>query len=981
MDDHQNKKSNSLSKPKAKKEKKVTNLKKSSYFKCFINCCSFINKKGKKCNSKYSISCQFAIMVIPISLFLVAILIFVNIYFFYLIYKFNFYTLINEEYLKYLINDIEDANFELSSNEFKSHYEDIGNTLFFKIFFDELISLGLLDEDKEKIFPNVSDKSEIFYQFINDILKIEDVNSLYTFPSYLSKKYIDERNDSLSELAKVYFYFYPILSFEVFMNKSRINQTFLIAYQMDNNKNILGNEIYFNFPRLNDEFIENNIFISANNYIYPKISKTNIEQSELINNSYYKENWFIKKDYNFRKISTEINDLEFNFFHENFLYEKNINKSYINSLQMFFNRKGKNYIINVIYYIFQKDLVKDYFDYSLFIVNNNSNPIINKKFSDNSTYVINQNEISELALSSLASQYFHFGLKDNNYNFYKNGIFFDIFDVNNFYEPTKYYSTIKGFNLDIRYFSTFYLYTKLFQKSSYIKNNSAMQYVNFYLFNEKEKIFDVCNKFNFKLYKNYLTENNINCWDKSNLFYYNYINSNKHDLSSDLIYLPYCICLPLYCIKNNEKSFNPNNIQFVEEIILPEKCQNKLKFYKKIINERIFKEENNTKYIKYSYSLSSLEKQIEDEYIKFNIKKYGIDNGQFFMIISIFNNNSLKNILFSFINDLNDISLSFSLFNSLGVIFLYILSFILILNSTKKVENTIFEYKKKHKQFIMNLENKILPSSNENNIYNNIKLNEYFLENNKDDNNLLMKQKNFINELLGKSNEDLNINENLLLDELFKIYCDYYKFNEENALKNIFENNKGSKTKKKIEILENSNEIFKLFYIMSIYIPNFKLNINMDFNLHNNSKLINNYLKSIIKKSLNIYKEEIIPTISILCELLSTQMVNDYGLIINLNFNYITTINLNNKGNSIQKNIFRLIQQKGDKFNYLEEDLKINNNIIKFVYKKKSQIIEKIEENFEQDDYLQLKKYEFYFNSFLVDVFYNYVTKIESKKT
>ena len=54
-----------------------------------------------------------------------------------------------------------------------------------------------------------------------------------------------------------------------------------------------------------------------------------------------------------------------------------------------------------------------------------------------------------------------------------------------------------------------------------------------------------------------------------------------------------------------------------------------------------------------------------------------------------------------------------------------------------------------------------------------------------------------------------------------------------------------------------------------------------------------------------------------------------------------------------------------------------NNELIKLIYKKKSQIMEKIEEKFDQDDYLQLKKLEISFNSFLINIYYNYLKKIK----
>ena len=73
----------------------------------------------------------------------------------------------------------------------------------------------------------------------------------------MSNKYIDSRNDSLSELAKIYYYFYPIIASETNSVNTFINQTFLISYSVDDNNEKEGKELYFNFPRITDEFIIN----------------------------------------------------------------------------------------------------------------------------------------------------------------------------------------------------------------------------------------------------------------------------------------------------------------------------------------------------------------------------------------------------------------------------------------------------------------------------------------------------------------------------------------------------------------------------------------------------------------------------------------------------------------------------------------------------------------------------------------------------
>ena len=74
-------------------------------------------------------------------------------------------------------------------------------------------------------------------------------------------------------------------------------------------------------------------------------------------------------------------------------------------------------------------------------------------------------------MTTIDYQYFHYGLYDKNYNFYKNGISFDSFNLDYLYEPFDYYLSVDNFKIDFKYLSTLYLYKSLFQtmKPSIIK--------------------------------------------------------------------------------------------------------------------------------------------------------------------------------------------------------------------------------------------------------------------------------------------------------------------------------------------------------------------------------------------------------------------------------------------------------------------------------------------------------------------------------
>ena len=141
-----------------------------------------------------------------------------------------------------------------------------------------------------------------------------------------------------------------------------------------------------------------------------------------------------------------------------------------------------------------------------------------------------------------------------------------------------------------------------------------------------------------------------------------------------------------------------------------------------------------------------------------------------------------------------------------------------------------------------------------------------------------------------------------------------------------------------------------------------------------------NFLKEFYNKSLNNEdKEQILYTKAIIKELLSTELVDDYGFVTNLNFNYITNINLNkhteNK-NYIQSAIFNRVEEMMKNKN---ENFNIND--IKIVFKNKNIIMKIIEEKFEQDDYLNLSKLESAFNNTLIDSFYNYTKRIIAEES
>ena len=132
-------------------------------------------------------------------------------------------------------------------------------------------------------------------------------------------------------------------------------------------------------------------------------------------------------------------------------------------------------------------------------------------------------------------------------------------------------------------------------------------------------------------------------------------------------------------------------------------------------------------------------------------------------------------------------------------------------------------------------------------------------------------------------------------------------------------------------------------------------------------------------------------------ELLSTENIEDYGLVTNINFKYITNINLKTKNNnSIKKAIFRYNDDenkekdenspKNNKYMIKGENIintskvifKDDNNDTKIMYKEKNNLLNELENNFKNDDYLKKDKLESSFDFFLLNVYYKYLKKLIS---
>ena len=301
-----------------------------------------------------------------------------------------------------------------------------------------------------------------------------------------------------------------------------------------------------------------------------------------------------------------------------------LSKSNLVSVQNYYNFNNKSYIINIIYFIGQKIIKDEYLDFSVFILLNDSiYPVAKEKYSDNDTFLISKSRMPELTLSSSIKNYFHYGLYDKNYNFFKHGVSFDNIDIQILAEPLKYYESNENFNIDIRYFSSLYLYASLYKFLNYnITKEEAKPLTEIIFFNKEGILQNICRKIDFNSYLSYLKQEKINCFDEHNLLYYSEGEIQENIFHFNYNIMPNCICMPLYCLKNLKKKFDVNKIEYIEEMVLPDKCQNDYKTYLNDIYE-VYKSQSkkNFSFLKFNYGLNNIpllsqnvKDNIEDEY-------------------------------------------------------------------------------------------------------------------------------------------------------------------------------------------------------------------------------------------------------------------------------------------------------------------------------------------------------------------------------
>ena len=912
--------------------------------------------------SKCSMVTHFTLILIPISLLFVFLIFFIHIKFYDTLFRFNYYKGVKEEFLDLYITEIDDMHTEIESFLIKESYLDMENIMFFDIYFRELTSIGLLDDPTEKIFPDIHYESNKMYKEIDIFYGTVNSSIEYSIPEDQAKTYIDERKDSLKELAKIYFYMFPVINYAIDHMSITIDQTYLIAYEYDNDGKIneSENELYFAFPRGNTQQSTKHNFLINHSLLNPIINKTKYEHSELINGSYYKENFFKKQDSDFRSFSASNEEFwsDISFSHLNYELNGNITKHLLMTLQLNINRDNRHFIINIIYFIRQNDMNDGIIDYSTFIVRNNKliGDIINNKYSDNETFVITQQEITEYSLSTLDKKYFHYGLYDNNYNFLNDGVSFDSFNLSILSNPFNNYSTVQGFDYDLKYLSTLYLYAKMFQNLESTKFKKEGEEISLNTFSDEEKVKSICSSINFTYYiESIKTDTNINCWDAQNELYYSDDYQNK-SLFESYTSLPFCACLPLYCLDNyktlkeDKYQFTENN--FVSTIKLPDKCQPNFNLYK---NEPNNNQSNETNWIHYLFNEES--KTPEKTYLKINKETLEQIPGYYLLIFSEITSNT-ESLFFLFFKKAHKLEIITIVIITLFLIF--IITIVIIYKNLNKYSLIIEEFTQKYEKFVYQSKCSDITQQEDG------KNNDNGRERKANEQTMHSENMPFLqnDESLG----DLYNNDNYLIEDLFTIYCKYYNISRKQLEKYYSQKTHETKYQMKLKMMTEKNELFKLLCMFSIYAPFFRLNLSLEYKLYKYSKIIKKYDQYVTQDG-NMDKEQIKLTKNILYELLSTENVSDYGLVMNLNFKYISDINADNKENSIQNALFKNVNNDKDD----------ENKKIKLILKKNNELMEIFKSKFEGDDYLNSNKIESSFNFFLINSYYKYLKQISEE--
>ena len=942
---------------------------------CFGNIFVFLFNKIALCFSRCSILVQFSFFLIPISIAMIIAIFIIHFNFYSNLYAFNFSKAFKEEFLDLYITTIDDLKSELNAIVVKETKLDLENHLFFQVYFKELSSIGFMDQSTY-ILKDITD-NEGSHTIYSDLNKVENVDVNFTIDENIASDEMDlQYYNTVGQLAKLYYYMFPHIWYESFQMKSIINQSFFLAYQFRTNRyRSIRKKIFFRFPKNTDGFTIYNNFVASNYLLNPQVEDHLISDSfdieYKIDNFYLDLNWFTPIDYEFRRNINYYDDYfltKINLAHLNVESDGSINKTFISYSQEYIQHDDRLFIINIFFYTGQNNLKEGDNDYSFYIIKDNlsgdnyynvldeEEEELTYRYSDNVSYLVSYSDMTEYSISNMDFRFFHLGLYDNHYNFYMNGVFFDTFNLDYFYDYTQFYSAAKEGDNDLKYYAALYLYKSLFQKVKYTKLQKTREEILLYHFKDEEKVKQICEKIDFDSYRSYLENVNIDCWETRNRIYYNtekfmYVTMDNDSNTIDPVY-PYCGCLPLYCLKNFEDlDKDLNNLELADEINLPNKCQNKFMNYESSLSET----DTENEYTGDNKILELIDNSLDPinfDYIKILPLNLNQLPGYFFLVIS-----QIKTIGEVYIHSYYKLITKIEIIVLvLGVLIITsILSIIIIYKNMKKYSLVISKFKKKFEFFVFHSENE-----DESNSKNTNNLNKFMRvkEDKKIESQIINNDNIQILETDSLISKDVfNINDNNLLDDLFLIFTETYNISRKDIENFYSSKDHKSKNQMKIEMMQGKNELFELLSIYCLNAPFFQLNLNFDYNMYEYSQIMKKY-NHYARQIESINKEQTRLTQNILYELISTECIVDYGLIPNFNFKYITNI------------------KTKEKKNLKEEFKKVEVDVKKLVLKRKNILIDTLKNNFESDDFLNYNKLESAFNFFLVNSYHKYFRQI-----
>ena len=937
----------------AKERKKVTKVLKNCATKCWYSIKTGINRSFTTMKIRHQLILFFLLCFVCV--LLLSILIHFACYeniFFYDLYTGEKVYLLDKLLDKELRGQILLGTFEIS-NKFT---DKISNAFFLRIYGQELISHYLLSGHS---FTDISNFTETLYEDFNTPLLDFLINKED------AKENIDtkQNNDPLyqSEFNKITYYLFPLLCQDSEYMDNKIIGAYHISYEISPANPMEAKFInYFNFP-VETKYNLNYDNFSPNNFkIDPYI--TNSSPSTDMEKGYNEENWFYQKDFSFRQICSKIWN-RLSFINLSIFRKDTLSTSIEEISQLYYYTPNETEndgtsvfgIINFVIKYEKETQLDNAIDYSLFAVKNtsilsNSEPTI--KFSDNLTYVISQNSIVTIVLSDLLTSYFTLGVKRNNNLFYSTGINFDTFDIEMFSQSEDYFTIQNFFKENLRVYSSMLFYNKFIQNQTldYLLKAHMISLTedDTYIISSKNEsmIKEICESFNFTQYKKeidlYKSDSSFNCFSEQQLFYYNKENNLTYRNSS-FFQFPNCECIPFYCINLAKSNIDAGDIEYVSQIKLPSKCTLSIDSYYKPDNKN---EE------------TSIENGKHYKYLKFHWIPLLYLPEMSLLIVYIIDNEIYKIILEEFSDDVHLFQCHILLIHTCLIGASIIASLIIVTVKLNKFTSIINQYMGKHRAFLFNIEGNenVKEEENERELTGN-KEEEYLLLNeNEEKVSLENENDNLVNATM-KNYKTEHISDNILIDDLFNIFCTYYKLDPYKTILKSEKNQKVNQYSTKVLLMKNKNDLFDILSSLSQNAPKFKFNLTIDLNLYFSSKLNIHYLKGLTKFS-NVDKKQVTLTQGILFELISTENVFDYGLVLNLRFGFVD--NFTKKGDIIKKVMFQ---------NCIFGDYKL-------IGKKKDEIFYFFEKNMESDDVFGVGMFESAFNFFLINVYYKYYEQI-----